>query len=72
MDDNRLSLAEAAKLLGVARVTAWRWAKEGKLRAVKVAGRAYTTIADVERFKQEYIIDMADTGSKQMISPALS
>ena len=73
MNNERLSLADAAKLLGVSRVTTWRWAKEGKLRAQKIGGRAYTTMADVESFRKEYVVDMAETEPKKLnLSPALS
>ena len=72
MSDDRISLTDAAKRLGVSRVTAWRWAREGKLKAQKIGGRAYTTLVDIEEFRKNHIVDMAETPSKISSAPALS
>lgn len=69
MDNDRVSLSDAAKILGVARVTAWRWAKDGKLKAKKIGGRAYTTHAAIKEFQESHIVDMADHPPKKTGSP---
>ena len=54
LSEQRLSLAEAAKLLGVHVTTAWRWILRGvrghRLEAGYVGGRRFTTIESLERF----------------------
>ena len=32
---------EVAKMLGIGRSTFWRWAREGKIEVVRIAGRAF-------------------------------
>lgn len=39
MEKKFFSVREAAKILGVAEITAVRWATKGNLRSVKVGGR---------------------------------
>lgn len=39
--DRLLTQTEAAKVIGVDRVTVWRWVKSGKLPAERIVGGAY-------------------------------
>ncbi len=45
--DNRISLVEAAALLGVHRATVTRWATSGRLRTIRIGRRVFTTLRDV-------------------------
>jgi excisionase family DNA binding protein len=47
-DDAPLDLADAARRLGVHYQTAYRWVREGELRAVKVGKRYRVQRRDVE------------------------
>lgn len=44
---------QAAKILGVSRLTVHRWLKDGKLQFVLVAGQRMITISELERVKKE-------------------
>jgi len=44
---------EAAKLLGVCRMTIWQWLKDGKITPVKVAGIRMIPQSEVERINRE-------------------
>lgn len=45
-----LSIAEAAKWLGIARITAYRWTESGYLPSVKLGSRRLVRIAELEAF----------------------
>lgn len=49
----------AAEMLGVSRMTIWKWLKNGKIQAVIVAGLRMIPRAEVERVKRE-MIEAAD------------
>jgi excisionase family DNA binding protein len=51
-DDGPLELAEAARELGVHYQTAYRWVREGELRAVKVGKSYRVQRRDLDRFAQ--------------------
>jgi hypothetical protein len=54
LQETRLSIAQAAKLLGVDRATVWRWTLRGvqgvRLESILLGGRRFTTRQAVERF----------------------
>lgn len=48
-----IALSEAARRLGVSRVTVWRMVQRGELVAYKIGGRWITTEADVKRYVEQ-------------------
>jgi transposase len=57
LDEDRMSLNEAARRLGVAPSTVWRWALRG-VRGVKLetqvwGGKRYVTESSLERFRED-------------------
>lgn len=46
--EKRMRLEEAAEILGINIQTAWRWAREGRIPAVKLGG---IYLIDPEKFK---------------------
>lgn len=48
-----LSVAEAAKQLGLARYTVYRWVETGKIICIKLGGIIFIPKAEVERLKRE-------------------
>jgi predicted site-specific integrase-resolvase len=48
-----IALSEAARILGVTRVSAWRFAKAGVLTGHSVAGRILVSRREVERIARE-------------------
>lgn len=44
-----IPLPEAGRLLGVSRVTVWRWVKAGNLEAVQIGERFYVRKSHVEK-----------------------
>ena len=60
MTEERLSLQEAARQLGVSRVTIWRWAKDGKFHAFRFGGRNYTTQAAIDAFRRQQGVSLAE------------
>lgn len=44
-----LTLAEGAKILGVSRVSVWRYVKSGKLPSVEIGPHLFVRRADVDR-----------------------
>ena len=48
-----LTVGECAKVLGVSRVTVWRWTKEGRLNAQYIGREAAIPKWQVELMKEE-------------------
>ena len=51
--DDLVTIAQAAKELGCARVTVYRWIQTGKIVAIEVAGTPYIPKTEVARIKRE-------------------
>jgi excisionase family DNA binding protein len=52
--NNRLvSQAEAAKRLGISRMTVNRWVKSGRLISIKQAGRLFVAESEIERLSPQ-------------------
>lgn len=48
-EDTRLSIEEAAKLLGISYKTVWRWVRFGKIAAQRVGGQWRIKKSDLEQ-----------------------
>ena len=51
--EDLLSVGRAAKKLGISRVWAYQWIKDGKLHAIKLGGMLFVPTSEVERLKSE-------------------
>lgn len=51
--DDLVTIAQAAKKLGVSRQTVYRWKDAGKIVSVEVAGSPYILKTEVERLQKE-------------------
>ena len=47
--DGLLPVSKAAKCLGISRVTAYQWIKDGKLDSVKIGGVLFVPVGEIER-----------------------
>jgi MerR family transcriptional regulator, light-induced transcriptional regulator len=59
VDDDLLTLQEAAEALKVHYMTAYRWVRRGDLPAFKAGGRLRVRVADVEQFVTSRQVDVA-------------
>lgn len=65
LEEEWLSVQEAADYLGVARTTIYRWAKESKIRIFKLAkGVARVSRKDLEAFLHNAEVLYADTAER--------
>ena len=51
-DTNLINLSEASRRLGVAKVTIWRWIRDGKVTPIRLMGFPYLTIEQLETLKK--------------------
>lgn len=51
-DTNLVNLSAASRLLGVSKVTMWRWIKNGKVKPVRLLGLPFLTLDQVESLKK--------------------
>ena len=51
--DDLVTIAQAAKSLGCARLTVYRWIHAGKIVAIEVAGTLFITKTEVGRLQKE-------------------
>ena len=48
-----LSIPEAAKLIGISRISAWEWTKNGKMTTIILGGRALVPRSVAEELKRK-------------------
>ena len=63
--DDLVTIAQAAKDLGCARLTIYRWIRAGKIVSVEVAGSPYILKTEVARLKQERAAAVAALSGSQ-------
>ncbi|MDD5094248.1 MAG: excisionase family DNA-binding protein [Dehalococcoidia bacterium] len=55
--DDFLTVPQAAEVIGVSRITAWQWVKEGKIPALILGGKSLIPRATAEAFKRKRDFD---------------
>jgi len=48
-----VSPSQAARFLGVSRMTLWRWLKQGKVRAIVFDKQSYFHIKELQQLKEQ-------------------
>ena len=51
--DDLLTIPQAAKQIGISRITAWQWVKDGKLPAIILGGRSFVPKQTAEAMKRK-------------------
>jgi len=51
--DDLLTIPQAAKIIGVSRITAWDWVQTGRLPSMRIGGRALVTKQTAEAMKRK-------------------
>jgi len=51
--DDLVTISEAAKGIGCARLTIYRWLKAGKIAGIELAGQMYIPKTEVERCRND-------------------
>ena len=52
-NSNLVNLSEAARRLGITKVTMWRWIKKRRVTPVRILGLPYLTLDQVESLKNQ-------------------
>ncbi len=50
--DDLLSVVDAARYLGIHRMTLWRWRQRGRIKPIRFAGREFFSIKDLNAIKE--------------------
>jgi excisionase family DNA binding protein len=50
--DDLLPVVDAARYLGIHRMTLWRWRQRGKIRPMMVGGRQFFSIKDLDAIRE--------------------